>query len=64
MLLDTRNKNIYDLWPRGPLPILLGTDVQLRFSKYPPPPFIYSIFLKTIPIYIFPLNILTQSYIS
>jgi hypothetical protein len=29
------------------LPILLGTDVQLRFSKHPP--FIYSIFLKSIP---------------
>jgi hypothetical protein len=28
------------------------------------PPFIYSIFLKTIPIHIFPLKILTHSYIS
>jgi hypothetical protein len=28
------------------------------------PPFIYSISLKTIPIHIFPLKILTQSYIS
>jgi hypothetical protein len=46
----------------GDLPILLGTDVPLRFSKYPP--FIYSVFLKTIPIHIFPLKILTQSYIS
>jgi hypothetical protein len=33
----------------GPLPILLGTDVPLRFSKHPT--FIYSIFLKTIPMY-------------
>jgi hypothetical protein len=45
----------YILSPGGPLSILLGTDVPLRFSKHPP--FIYSIFLKTIPIHIFPLNI-------
>jgi hypothetical protein len=47
-------------------PILLDTDVRLKFSKNNnnPPPFIYSIFLKTIPIHIFPLKILTQSYIS
>jgi hypothetical protein len=38
--------------PRGPLPVLLGTDVPLRFSKHTPP-FIYSIFLKTIPIHIY-----------
>jgi hypothetical protein len=29
------------------------------FKTPPPPPFIYSIFLKTIPIHIFPLKILT-----
>jgi hypothetical protein len=40
----------------------LGTDVRLRFSKLLP--FIYSIHLKTIPIRIFLLKILTQSYIS
>jgi hypothetical protein len=48
--------------PGGALPILLDTDVPLRFSKHPP--FIYSIFSKTIHIHIFPLKILTQSYIS
>jgi hypothetical protein len=31
--------------------ILLGTGVPLRFSKHPP--YIYSIFLKTIPIHIY-----------
>jgi hypothetical protein len=48
----------------GVLVIILvkGTDVPLRFSKHPP--FIYSIFLKTIPNHIFLLKILTQSYIS
>jgi hypothetical protein len=43
---------------RGAFPILLGTDVRLRFSKHLR--FIYSIFLKTILIHIFPFKILTQ----
>jgi hypothetical protein len=47
----------------GSQPILLGTDViWLRFSKHPP--FIYSMFLKTIPILMFPLKILTQLCVS
>jgi hypothetical protein len=44
----------------GALPVLSGTDVPLRFSKHPP--FIYSIFFKSIPIHI-PLRIFTQSYV-
>jgi hypothetical protein len=40
-----------EMTPGGPLPILLGTDVPLRFLKHPP--FIYSIFLKIIPILIY-----------
>jgi hypothetical protein len=35
----------------GALPILLGTDVRLRFSKHPHSYIQY--FLKTIPIHIF-----------
>jgi hypothetical protein len=50
--------------PGDSLPVLLGTDIPLRFSKHPPP-FIYSIFFENhTHSYIFPLKILTQLYIS
>jgi hypothetical protein len=46
------------VWPPperrgGGLPILLGTDVSLRFSKHPPFIYRYSLFLKTTPNHIF-----------
>jgi hypothetical protein len=44
--------------PGESLPILLSTDI------FKTAPFIYSIFLKTMPILIFPLKILAQLYIS
>ena len=44
------------------LPILLGTDILLRFSKHHPPIHIFNIFENHTHSYIYPLKI--QSYIS
>jgi hypothetical protein len=59
-LTAAKMNSTLELNPGGPLPILLGTDVPLRFSKHPPI-HIFNIFENHTHSYIFPSEFLKST---